>query len=59
MQQERDLEQLHHEAEATKWLILEVRREAEEATTIAVAAAARAAALTEQAEDAAGQEEAK
>jgi len=59
MQQERELAQLQREAEATNRLILEVRREAEEATIVAVATAFIATALTQQLEEAPRQEEAK
>jgi hypothetical protein len=55
MQQERELAQLEQETEATKRLILEVRREAGEVATLAVAATARAANLKQQAEQAARQ----
>jgi len=48
LQQEMELAQLQQEAEATKRLIMEVRREAEEATTGAAAATAHAAAHAQQ-----------
>jgi len=58
-QQEMELTQLQQEVEATKWLILEVRREAEEATATAAAATARAAAHAQQAVEAVKQEESR